>query len=38
MDRRDARSLARGLLLVAFGIGVLGEIALDGPAPDSTCP
>jgi hypothetical protein len=33
MQRLDARSLARLLLLVAVGIGVLGEIVLDGPAP-----
>jgi hypothetical protein len=33
MHRRDPRSIARALLLLAIGIGVLGEIALDGPAP-----
>jgi hypothetical protein len=33
MQRLDARSFARALLLVAIAIGVLGEIALDGPAP-----
>jgi hypothetical protein len=33
MQRLDARPLARLLLLVAVGIGLLGEIALDGPAP-----
>ncbi len=33
MQRRDPRSIARAALLIAIGIGVLGEIALDGPAP-----
>jgi hypothetical protein len=33
MQRLDARSLARLLLLVAVGLGVLGEIVLDGSAP-----
>ena len=38
MHRRDARSLARGLLVMAIGVGVLGEIALDGPAPGLNVP
>jgi hypothetical protein len=33
MHRPDPRSIARGLLLIAIAIGVLGEIALDGPGP-----
>ena len=33
MPHRDPRSSARVLLGVALAIGVLGEIALDGPAP-----
>ena len=33
MPHRDPRSSARVLLVVALAIGVLGEIALDGPAP-----
>ena len=32
MDRLDLRIGARRLLLIAFGIGVLGEIVLDGSA------
>lgn len=38
MDRHDARSFARGLLVMAIGIGLLGEIALDGPAPGVNVP
>lgn len=33
MPRRDPRSIARFALLIALGIGVLGEFALNGPAP-----
>jgi Domain of unknown function (DUF4173) len=32
MERHDLRSIARWLLLVALGIGVLGEVVLDGSA------
>ena len=32
MQRHDLRSIAQRLLLVALGIGVLGELALDGSA------
>jgi uncharacterized protein DUF4153 len=33
MERHDLRSIARWLLLVALGLGVLGEVVLDGSAP-----
>ncbi len=38
MDRHDFRSTARGLLLIAIGIGVLAEIALDGSATGINIP
>jgi hypothetical protein len=38
MDRRDARSIARGVLVMAMGTGLLGELALDGPAPGVNVP
>jgi hypothetical protein len=38
MDRQNIRSTARGLLLVAIGIGVLAEIALDGSAAGINVP
>jgi hypothetical protein len=38
MLRPDARSAARALLLFALAVGVVGEIALDGPAPGINFP
>jgi hypothetical protein len=38
MLRPDVRSAARVLLLVALGVGVVGDILLDGPAPGLNVP
>ena len=38
MQQRDPRSFARAILLIAIAVGVLGEIALDGPAPGLNVP
>jgi hypothetical protein len=38
MLRTEARPAARILLLIALGVGVVGEIVLDGPAPGLNVP
>jgi Domain of unknown function (DUF4173) len=38
MHRRDARTTARALLVIALGVGALAELALDGPAPGINVP
>jgi hypothetical protein len=38
MRYHDPRTIARRLLLIAIGIGVLGDVVLDGPAPGINVP